>query len=167
MDHIITKCVSNARTASWKMANNLWRNKRSSNIPTELGDILGCALTNYETNGKPNKGINRLYRIIVSETAYLIWKIRNERRIRDGDTTTDIPNEMVERRWTNAINKRLTIDRFLTNENRFGKHAIEPKLVKATWTNCLKNEDSLPADWPNKTGVLVGIAHPYPSDRNR
>ena len=139
------------------MANNLWKKKHSSTIPNNLGDILGCALANFITNNKPNKGANRLYRIIVSETAYLIWKIRNERRIHDGDSTTNIPSEIIQKRWINAINKRLMIDRFLTNGKRFGKHATDPHLIKATWTNCLKDEISLPPDWPEKTEVLVGI----------
>ena len=36
--------------------------------------------------------------------------------------------------------------------------AIDEKLVRKTWKNCLKEEDALPADWPKKKGVLVGIS---------
>ena len=127
-------------------------------LPARLGDILGCGLANFKSNDKPDRGKNRLYRILMSETAYLIWKMRNERRIRDSDNTAaDSTNETVNR-WTHAINKRLTIDRALTDSTKFRKKAIDEKLVKATWKNCLNNEESLPDDWHKLKGVLVGIS---------
>ena len=163
LDHILTKCLSKARSAAWKAANDLWKKKSRTNLPTKLGDILGCCVANPNKDNTTNKGKSRLYRIIMTETAYLIWTLRNERRIRDNDSHESAPEEEVQARWTNAINKRLTIDRFLTDKNRFGKHALDEKLVKTTWSNCLKDEDSLPSDWPTtKTGVLVGISHLAP-----
>jgi len=80
--------------------------------------------------------------------AYLIWKLRNERRIRDEDSQehNNITDETTKR-WVNVINKRLTIDQHLTNDKRFGKRAIKSKLVKDTWSNCLNNEEGLPNDW--------------------
>ena len=68
----------------------------------------------------------------------------------------------VHNRWTNTINKRLTLDRLLTNAARFQSNAIENKLVKAIWMNCLKEEESLPANWPTVKGVLVGILVTHP-----
>ena len=89
MEHILTKCSSNVRSTAWRLANDLWRKKSNTDIPMKLGDILGCGLAKFETNSKTNKGINRLYTIIISETTYLIWKMRNERRIRDRDNITE------------------------------------------------------------------------------
>ena len=76
---------------------------------------------------------------------------------RDNDKVIT-PDEITTKRWINAINKRLTIDRFLTDKKRFGKKAMCEKLVKATWTACLKNEELLPAKWPSQKGVLVGVS---------
>ena len=156
MDHILLKCRTGARETAWDLANTVWTKRSQTEIPTTLGNILGCGLATFETGGKQDKGKGRLYRIIVSETAYLIWKLRNERRIRDNDSPPQSANK-VRNRWTNTMNKRLTLDRLLTNAARFQSNAIEDKPVKATWTNCLKEEESLPANWPTAKGVLVGI----------
>ena len=159
MDHILTSCKSKARSTAWTLANDLWRNRSHLPLPTNLGDILGCALASFNTNGKPDTSKNRLYSIIVSETAFLIWKLRNERRIRDEDSQEhgNIATETTNR-WINAINKRLTIDRLLTNDKRFGKRALNKKLVKSTWRGCVKNEENLPTNWHWKKEVLVGIS---------
>lgn len=106
MDHILTECEAPPRKLIWKLANNLWMKKSDSPLPTRLGDILGCGLANFKRNGKPDKGKNRLYRILVSESAYLIWKMRNERRIRDNNEPPDTPQTLTINRWTHAINKR-------------------------------------------------------------
>ena len=96
MEHILTTCKAKPRELAWKLANDLWSNKHDGALPTRLGDTMGCGLAKFTKNGKPDKGKNRLYRIIVSETAYLIWKLRNERRIRDGDDTNNkAPNSEV------------------------------------------------------------------------
>ena len=133
MEHILTACKSTARSTAWGLANHLWLKKSQTPLPTNLGDILGCGLASFTTKGKIDSGKNRLYRILMSETAFLIWKLRNERRIRDEDVQEhrNITTETTTR-WTNAINKRLTIDQHLTNDIRFGKRALNEKLVKNT-----------------------------------
>ena len=119
-------------------------------------------LAPFNKNGRPQRGINRLYHILVSETAYLVWKLRNERRIRDDEGPIQTDDE-VRKRWTHAVNKRAHPDRLLTNSARFKKNAIEAKLVKATWSGCLAGEEDLPSDWPTAKGVLVGISVTRPS----
>ena len=157
MEHILTKCKAGTRSTAWRLANKIWAKRHTSPLPSHVGDILGCGLANFKSNDKPDKGLNRLYRILVSETAYLIWKLRNERRIRDDKGAVQSVDETFNR-WTHALNKRLTTDRILTNSERFKKKAIDRKLVKNTWKNCLKNEEDLPANWPTAKGVLVGIS---------
>ena len=156
MDHILLKCRAGPREVAWNLADNVWARRNQMELPKTLGMILGCPLAKFETRGRPDKGKGRLYRILSSETAYLIWKLRNERRIRDEDGPAQSEEE-VRNRWISAINKRLTLDRILTKEARFKSNAIKGKLVKATWANCLKEEENLPANWPTATGVLVGI----------
>jgi len=157
MEHILTKCGAKARSTAWKLANDLWATRSKTPLPTNLGDIIGCGLAEFTTNGKLDDGKNRLYRIIVSETAYLIWKTRNERRIRDDDGAEreNIVNETAKR-WENAIKKRLTIDRYLADSVRFGKRAIDENLVRRTWRGTLDNEEGLPDDWYRVKGGFSG-----------
>ena len=164
MEHILLRCKAETRELAWTMANEVWKKKDQTTLPTTLGGILGCGLASFTKDGKPQRGKNRLYRILVSETAYLIWKLQNERRIRDDDGPIQT-NDEVGKRWTHAINKRLLLDRLLTNTARFRKNAIESKLVKATWSECLTGEDDLPTDWPTAKGVLVGISVARPPGR--
>jgi ribonuclease HI/exonuclease III len=164
MDHILTKCTSPARTTAWALANDVWRRRNESPLPEDLGGILGSGLAKFLRNGKPDRGKNRLFRILTSETAHLVWKMRNERQIRDRDGMTP-PQSEITTRWTNAINKRLTIDRMLTDERRFSKWSLAAGIVRSTWKQCLRDEESLPTTWPKARGVLVGISPPCLSRR--
>ena len=111
----------------------------------------------FTMNGKPNDGKSRLYRIIVSETAYLIWKMRNEWQIRDddGEERLNVEGETTAR-WRKALNKRLTNDRFLTDSARFRKRALNAELVRRTWTGSLENEEALPQEWYKTRGGFSG-----------
>ncbi|KAJ6586233.1 hypothetical protein B0H10DRAFT_1961825 [Mycena sp. CBHHK59/15] len=84
-----------------------------------------------------DKGTTCLFRIIVSESAHLIWKLRNERVIQEKNPAS---KQEIQNKWCKAINNRLAIDCMLTNEAKHGK--------------VLKDEDTLPAEWRQKTGVL-------------
>ena len=83
MEHILLKCRASPREIAWKLADGVWARRSQVELPKTLGTTLGCPLATFTTRGKPDKGKGRLYRILCSETAYLIWKLRNERRIRD------------------------------------------------------------------------------------
>ena len=64
------------RSQIWDLTNELWRRRSSTPIPTDYGALLGCCLSDFKRpNGKPDKGLNRLFRILVSESIYMIWKI--------------------------------------------------------------------------------------------
>ena len=54
------------------------------------------------------------------------------------------------------MNARLTLDRAVTS-NKYGKRALKQMVVLNTWRNLLKDENNLPKNWLNATGVLVGI----------
>ncbi|KAJ7691460.1 hypothetical protein B0H17DRAFT_935053, partial [Mycena rosella] len=104
---------------------------------------------------KIDHGAQRLYRILMSESAYSIWLLRNDRVInRDGEPAT---KEEITNKWKFAVNQRLQMDKLLANGPRKGKHpALAPKLVLVTWSNTLDDEKSLPADWLKEPRVLVG-----------
>ena len=164
MEHILTKCRAGTCKEAWRLANEMWAKRHQSELPNTLGGMLGCGLASFTDEDRPDKGKNRLYRILVSETAYLIWKLRNERRIRDEEGPVQKDTE-VSTRWTNTLNKRLMMDRMLTNKARFQKNTLDDKLVRNTWSRCLRDEEVLPANWPMSRGVLVGISAVRPPGR--
>ncbi|KAJ7847171.1 hypothetical protein B0H13DRAFT_1907416 [Mycena leptocephala] len=98
-------------------------------------------------------------RILITESLYLIWKLRCECVIsRDGEAPSE--NE-IHNRWVSQINERLSIDRALTNRIKFSKqYSLAPSLVLDTWKGSLLDEDKLPKDWlrdPEVLGDEAGI----------
>ncbi|KAJ6615843.1 hypothetical protein B0H10DRAFT_1800709 [Mycena sp. CBHHK59/15] len=101
-----------------------------------------------------DKGTTCLFRIVVSESAHLIWRLRNERVIQEKDAATE---REIQNRWCKTINIRSNLDCLLTDEMKYGKKALKKSLVKGTWCKVLKDKDILPAEWTRETGVLVGV----------
>ncbi|KAJ7192600.1 hypothetical protein GGX14DRAFT_379962, partial [Mycena pura] len=123
-----------------------------------LGTILGCGLADFrDPGGKLKRGTQRLYRISMSESAYLIWRLRNDRVIsRDGTPATE--DEIVNK-WKFMVNQRLQVDITLANRPVKGKRpTLAPQLILATWSDTLTldSEQSLPANWLRELRVLVG-----------
>jgi ribonuclease HI len=56
MEHILVKCKATNRATAWNLANELWEKRYTTPLPNRLGDILGCGLANFQTNGKPDVG---------------------------------------------------------------------------------------------------------------
>ncbi|KAJ7153557.1 hypothetical protein C8R43DRAFT_1187464 [Mycena crocata] len=149
MGHILTRCVMPGQEEICKLASQLWKMKTGKMLPKPtLGQIMACAATN-----KGDAGTTRLFRILISESAHLIWRIRNERVLQEQHATV----REVNNRWLKSINNRLSADCAMTNEAKWGKRAIKKTLVQKTWCKVLKNEENLPKDWTWETGVLVGI----------
>jgi ribonuclease HI len=156
LEHILIKCKSPGQETIWQAAKSLWSEREPCWPEVSLGTILGCGLATFrDDRGKLKHGTQRLYRILISESAYLIWLLRNERVIsRDGAPATE---EEIKNRWKSAINQRLQVDKTLANRPTRGKRpALAPKLVLDTWSNILDDERSLPADWLWEPRVLVG-----------
>ncbi len=106
-------------------------------------------------------GATRLFLIATSECAFLLWKIRCERLLDDNKETRNItpaPQE-VRNRLIATLNERLECDRIRTSWKRYQSKALPGKLVLRTWSGTLLNEMSLPEDWLEANGVLVGIAN--------
>ena len=118
--------------------------------------------------GEPQQGKNRLYRIIMSESAFLIWKLRCERRISNEDDPEKLHSETeIHNRWVAAINSRLNLDKLMTNHKKYGKKALKERAVVQTWTKTLYDEKNLLDNWLQQSGVLVGIRARRPPGRNR
>ncbi|KAJ6581584.1 ribonuclease H-like protein [Mycena capillaripes] len=139
MEHILTKCDVPGQKEIWELADQLWKLKTGEDLasPT-IGQVMACAATK-----KGDAGTTHLYRILISESAHLIWRLRCER---------------IHNRWLKSINNRLGLDCALTNGAKWGKKAIKKLLVLGTWSKTLKNEDNLPKDWTWEAEVLVGIS---------
>ncbi|KAJ3996504.1 hypothetical protein F5050DRAFT_1571392, partial [Lentinula boryana] len=159
LTHILTTCEATGQEIIWSLAENLWKRKKSTLAwfkPT-LGDILGCSLAKITNpkNGKPVTGENRLWRIIIAESAHLIWTTRCQRVITNEGRHPS--KSELQNKWTKMMNDRLELDCRLTNL-KLGTKAIPKKLVLRTWKGTLTNEEKLPNDWTAKSGGLVGIA---------
>ncbi|KAJ3919310.1 ribonuclease H-like protein [Lentinula edodes] len=152
MEHILTECRGPGMEEIWSLCEDLWRGKRTEWLRPSFGEILSCGLVELKDNdGNPKKGDSRVYRIIVSESAHLIWKLRNARVIngKGFPSAQEILNK-----WNNCINSRLQIDCLLAN-SRFGSKRLSQTIVEKTWYEVLQDKESLPDVWTKSTGVLV------------
>ncbi|KAJ7668756.1 hypothetical protein DFH06DRAFT_982886 [Mycena polygramma] len=157
MEHILVHCSRPGRHEIWELAKKLWLMKHKLWPIVSLGSILGAGLATFEDDeNKKMPNTARLYRILMTESMYLIWKIRCEVVI-GNDGAQKTPTE-IHNRWVAALNERLEIDRNLTNQMRFGKqYSLAPSLVLETWRGTLKDEDKSPDRWLSEPEVLVGI----------
>ncbi|KAJ7767116.1 hypothetical protein B0H16DRAFT_1308783, partial [Mycena metata] len=142
LEHILIECDSPGRGEVWSLVEKMWLKKQDYLPLPSVGGILGCALASFEdeNRSKPSglfgNSCNRLFRIMISESAYLIWKLRNERvivRVGVPHTTTEIHN-----RWVRLMNDRLEVDCFLANKTpSAGRKLVSPMLVLQTWSRVL------------------------------
>jgi hypothetical protein len=167
MEHILLQCTIPGQQVIWNLARQLWELKKKRWPRISYGTILGCSLAKM-TDNVYKRGDNRLFHILVSESAHLIWKLRCERRITHNDSPVgQLAPAEIHNRWLQIINSRLTMDRILTDKWRYGKKALRTKTVLDTWDEVLWDRTHLPNNWIQHTGVLVGIGPRRPPGRNR
>jgi hypothetical protein len=164
LDHILIECAHPATRLIWNLVKQKWPDDEHNWPKIHQGHILGCGSIqpnpdndNEVTTGK-KCGIARLKRILLSESAYLIWTLRCERTIEG----TTYPQRTITAKWLNQMTTRLNIDRRLALSKK-KKPNITSK-VKHTWTPILDHPNSLPADWHKNLEVLVGITLSRPPD---
>ncbi|EJD51466.1 hypothetical protein AURDEDRAFT_24257, partial [Auricularia subglabra TFB-10046 SS5] len=136
---------------------DLWTRTGRSWIPLSIGIIMGCGAAAFKRRRKKvDEGASRLFRIIISEAARLIWTLRCKRRMEHADAPGwQHPSAYIESQWYRIIDERLTTDRLLTNRHIYGKRARNKQLVLATWRGTF-DQSSFPDDWIDSPGVLVG-----------
>jgi hypothetical protein len=157
MEHILLECSIPGQVEAWKITKMVWHQKHETWPRLTYGTVLGSCMAKFKGN-KNNNGLSRLYRILVTETAYLIWKLRCERRIKNNDIPEDVYTTVeIRNRWHAMINQRLTLNKLMTDKKRYGKRALKPGIVLSTWSNTLLNEENLPRNWIWQSGVLVSI----------
>ncbi|EJD41573.1 hypothetical protein AURDEDRAFT_68784 [Auricularia subglabra TFB-10046 SS5] len=157
MEHILTECPDSAQETIWGLAGDLLGNKIVWEKP-KIGQIWGSAFADFrDENNTPHLGSNRAYKIVVSESAFLAWKIRCEKRIEHADEPDWAPSEAeVRQRWYGIINMRIAYDRLLTNRRRYKRRAIKLDTVLETWDELIEGVDKLTIDILRQPGVLVG-----------
>ena len=168
-EHIITDCDSVEKVTVWEQANRLWRRRHHEDLPISEGAILGAGLANFKNKkGSPDTGKNRLYRILMTESAHLIWVLRCERRIANEDNPQNYhTTESVKNRWYEKMNSRMQIDCLLTNNYLYENRALKTKKVYGTWAKCSTNEEDLHREWCKNPGFLVGKTPRRPPRQHR
>ncbi|KAK0201490.1 hypothetical protein DFS33DRAFT_1375104 [Desarmillaria ectypa] len=153
MEHVLTECNIGGRATLWGLACELWERTGRQWFLVTLGVALGATLMQIKTEkGSVDRAATRLYRILMTETIHLIWKIRGDDNPMKWHTKVE-----VGRLWIDAINRRLTIDRLLVNKYKYGSRALTKATVLSTWKDTLLGKNGLPEDWIDQNGFLVGF----------
>ncbi|KAF9018689.1 hypothetical protein BDZ89DRAFT_959830 [Hymenopellis radicata] len=156
LDHILTKCKSPGQAEVWELAKHVLEDRMIPWREPSIAAILSSPMPVFKDwDDKRETGKERLYRIIMTSSAQVIWNSRCERIIEYGNA--EFTANQIKNRWKKKINRRLELDCLMTRK-RFGKKAIPKKHVINTWKGSLKDEYDLPEDWTEVSGVLVGTA---------
>ncbi|EJD44641.1 hypothetical protein AURDEDRAFT_65124, partial [Auricularia subglabra TFB-10046 SS5] len=155
MEHILFECPDSGQARAWALVHAFLARKRVA-VEIDLGTIWGCVA--IQLSGIWDDTTSRAFRIIISESAFLIWKIRCKKRIKHADTPEwHLSDDEVEERWVRVMRGRRAQDMVLTNKRVFKKRALAESLANRTWEDHLDNRNlGTGRDW-NKPGVLVGI----------
>ncbi|KAH9829971.1 uncharacterized protein C8Q71DRAFT_685566, partial [Rhodofomes roseus] len=157
LEHIMTQCQAPGCNTIWNLAGTVWMSKQAEWTRPSYEEIMGVGLKKwYTAKMKRRPTAERFWRILISESAYLIWCLRCERTIGHSDEPgwTHSKKEIAAR-WTSMLNKRLQLDMSMTHR-RFGRQALRKDIVIGTWRGTLQDEYALPDDWTGTKGVLVG-----------
>jgi len=161
MSHILTQCKEKHTQLIWDLAKNLWPHRNILWPKINMGTILGCGCFNLyperrrRGNQQRNKktthqGQTRLFQIILSKSAYLIWVLRCERVIQE----KQLSDREIQARWYQAINERLTINKVTVTKIK--RNEKFTRTVTETWEMALKKEKEIPVNWMQISEVLVG-----------
>ena len=95
MQHIMSQCRASGQEQIWNLASQLWWKKDNQDLQPTIGQIYLYVLPNPNStltsanemteNQRTNFGKQRLRTIISLESAYLIWKMQNDRVINGKD----------------------------------------------------------------------------------
>ena len=124
LEHILLDCSHPTTERIWSLAKDLWPGTTTPWPTLSLGVLLGCgslALPPSDDQPYP-QGPSRLLRILLSESAHLIWVLRCERVIHG----TEHAIAAIETRSRNKIDQRIATF-------HKGKHFTR-ELIQQTWT---------------------------------
>ncbi|KAJ7585964.1 hypothetical protein C8J56DRAFT_891828 [Mycena floridula] len=113
MEHILVDSKESGQSTIWELARQILTARDPVWPKIDFGTIMGCGSIKIFSSGqKVDEGKTRLFQLIVSESAHLIWTTRCRIVVKEEAilTTAHIINL-----WTRAINECLAEDRRLTN----------------------------------------------------
>ena len=143
------------REVIWKLLEDTWTNTGLPWNRPEWGTALGAACARLESEaGERNLPGEALWIILVSESIYLIWRLRCERVIQNDGA--EFSKHEVTRRWYAAIDQRLDLDRRACAAY-LGRSALKPAMIACIWEPIVHARGGLPQNWVTDSGVLVGI----------
>jgi hypothetical protein len=109
MEHILTECTILGQTQVWEIMKNIWRGTGEQWSQPNYGETIGISSITPKISWKNGKdGWKRLYQILISEGAHIIWKLRcnkvlnHDNKFLSWPTTSEITNTI-----KNCINLRL------------------------------------------------------------
>ncbi|EPS97910.1 hypothetical protein FOMPIDRAFT_8188, partial [Fomitopsis schrenkii] len=149
MSHILINCAAPGQSRVWELAKAAWEKKGEKWNPPQINDILGIGPRSRRLReGEATPGHTaRFWRILISECAHLIWKLRCERVVGHSDAEDwQHTDNSITSRWYSMLNSRLRQDTEGTNK-RYGRLALKKGSVIRTWEHILENEQNLPTDW--------------------
>jgi ribonuclease HI len=172
MDHILIRCEDSPCHIVWEEVKKLCRWKGIA-CPTsfDIFSILACGFVDVkDKNGKRRDGANRLFQILVTKAAFLIWKLCCKRVLdhEEGEPEKPVTAAEATNSLAYILNTCLMSDRLMTNAHKYKSKTIPTTLVYRTWNSVLRDEENLPPDWIwSQSRVLVGITPPRPNGQNR
>jgi ribonuclease HI len=129
MEHILTQCQESGQKEVWDIASELWQMKTGKDLHPTIGQIMAGGIMKQD-----NLGETRVHKILITESAHLVWRLRNEHVIQGSGSKSLVE---IRNRWLKTINNRLDINCAMTNALKYEK-ALKVLLVKATWMKTLK-----------------------------
>ena len=155
MNHILIECSHPSTRLIWALAEKTWPHERNTWPEITFGSVIGCGTIDIKTQATPgqrhreenpvprsNAGATRLAKILISESAHLIWTTRCARVIRG----TQHADRIIEATWRSMINRRLSEDTITAT--RVLRRKDYTKLIKSTWEKALlKYHGSIPENW--------------------
>ncbi|KAI0670963.1 hypothetical protein C8Q78DRAFT_1069673 [Trametes maxima] len=157
LEHIMLECDAPGQKEVWDAVRAMVRKKNDKQWNISIGSLLAIpTMSSWPPSKKGSKWDARFVRILFTESAHLIWKMRCERVIEHGgDPGKYHARREIRARWLSAINGRLKMDQNVAHP-RVKKGRIKPQIVHETWKGVLEDEGALPPDWYLLKGVLVG-----------
>ncbi|KAI0753194.1 hypothetical protein C8Q80DRAFT_1217426 [Daedaleopsis nitida] len=163
LEHILLHCEANECKVVWDLVRQVFVRKGMEVPEMSMGAILGAGVVTLKhVQKRMSPGHDRFFRIAVTESAHLIWRLRCEHVIGGELGTTDGNHELkkIVNMWHDALNRRMAVDCTMTLK-RFGGKALQPDLVKQTWKSIIRQDLEKDAKWIYRPGVLVGMLWPF------
>jgi len=146
LDHIIFSCPKNGGHRVWELVRSLLETRDMTwNEDWGWQHVLACATADFQDcTKKVDRGKNDLFVAIVTEAAFHIWKLRNERKLnpRADGTLKTISADKALRRFKTTLELRIATDFLCTSTRRHGRYALKHKKVASMWAPVAKKRES-------------------------